>query len=135
MAELLRTAEACAEERRRVDAEKRAKEAKRLAREAAEARRKHLDSLVGKESQLWSDVESLVISKQPKNYDQAVKLLLDLRDLEARSRESSRPAAGGVLKAPGARGSGSSFRLRLEKLRFEHSGKPSFMQRLAAAGL
>jgi hypothetical protein len=33
---------------------------------------------------LWKKVEGLIAAKQPKSYDQAVELLLDLHDLAAR---------------------------------------------------
>jgi single-stranded DNA-specific DHH superfamily exonuclease len=113
---LLRAAEAYAKERRRIEAEKRAEEKARRAREAAIARAKYLDGLVGREANLWADVEGLVATKLPKSYDQAVKLLLDLRDLDARGKEGD-------------------FRRRLETLRAAHARKPSFIERLGKAGL
>jgi hypothetical protein len=114
--QLLRAAEAYTTERRRIEAEKRAKEKARREREAAIAREKHLDSLVGREAKLWTEVDGLVATKQPKNYDQAVKILVDLRDLAAR-------------------GKGSDFGLRIEALRQAQSKKPSFIERLRKAGL
>lgn len=44
-------------------------------------RAKQLKSLVGQEEKLWTQVHDLVATKLPKNYDQAVKILIDLRDL------------------------------------------------------
>jgi hypothetical protein len=114
--QLLRAAEAYTTERRRIEAETRAKEKVRREREAAIAREKHLDSLVGREAKLWTEVDSLVTTKQPKNYDQAVKILVDLRDLAAR-------------------GKGSDFGLRIEMLRQSQAKKPSFIERLRKAGL
>jgi hypothetical protein len=114
--QLLRAAEAYTTERKRVEAEKRAKEKARREREAAIAREKHLDSLVGREGKLWTEVDSLVATKQPKNYDQAVKILVDLRDLAAR-------------------GKGGDFGLRIEALRQAQAKKPSFIERLRKAGL
>jgi hypothetical protein len=113
---LLRAAEAYTTERKRVEAEKRAKEKARCEREAAIAREKHLDGLVGREPKLWTKVDSLVATKQPKNYDQAVKILVDLRDLAAR-------------------GKGGDFGLRIEALRQAQGKKPSFIDRLRKAGL
>jgi hypothetical protein len=99
-----------------VEAERRTKEKARRAREAAIAREKHLDSLVGHEKKLWGEVDALVSNKQPKCYEQAVKILVDLRDLAGR-------------------GTAGAFTLRIEALREAHAKKPSFLQRLAKAGL
>ena len=53
----------------------------------AENRKKHLEALVGKEGILWSKIEKLIATKQPKRYDEAVNLLRDLKDLaEIRNR-------------------------------------------------
>jgi hypothetical protein len=99
-----------------VEAERRAKEKVRRDREAAIARETHLDNLVGREKKLWGEVDALVSSKQPKCYDQAVGILVDLRDHAARDKACA-------------------FTLRIEALREAHAKKPSFIQRLAKAGL
>jgi hypothetical protein len=114
--ELLRAAEEYAIERSRVEAERQAKEKARRDREAAIARAKHLDSLVGRENKLWGEVDALVATKLPKCYARAVEILVDLRDLEAR-------------------GKAGAFTLRIEALREAHAKKPSFIQRLEKAGL
>jgi hypothetical protein len=57
-----------------------------------------------------------VATKQPKNYDQAVKILVDLRDLAAR-------------------GKSGDFGLRIETLRQAQAKKPSFIERLRKTGL
>jgi predicted GIY-YIG superfamily endonuclease len=114
--ELLRAAEEYSTERSRVEAERRAKEKARRDREAAIAREKHLDSLAGRESKLWGEVDALVASKQPKSYDQAVAILVDLRDLAARGRAGD-------------------FGIRIEALREAQARKPSFIDRLTKAGL
>ena len=116
MGQILQAAETYATERKRIEAEKRAKEKARREREAAIAREKHLDSLVGREGKLWTEVDGLVATKQPKNYDQAVKILVDLRDLAVR-------------------GKGGDFGLRIEALRKAQAKKPSFIERLRKAGL
>ena len=113
---LLDAAVAFTTERRRVEVEKRAKEEARREREAAITREKHLDGLVGREEKLWSEIDSLVATKQPKSYDRAVKILIDLRDLAAR-------------------GKGGDFGLRLETLRQAQAKKPSFIERLRRAGI
>lgn len=114
--DLLQAAEVYFEERKRLEADKRAKEKARCEREAAIAREKHLDSLVGQESKLWAKVESLISTKQPKNYDLTVKVLLDLRDIDLRTQ-------------------GGDFHRHLEALRQGHAHKPSFLLRLEKAGL
>lgn len=114
--QLLRAAENYTTERERIEAEKRAEETARREREAAIAREKHLDTLVGREGEIWTEVDSLVATKLPKNYDQTVKMLVDLRDLAAR-------------------GTGGDFGLRIEALRQAQAKKASFIERLRKAGL
>ncbi len=113
---LLGAAESCATERKRIEAEERAREKARCEQEAAMARDKHLDSLVGRESRLWGEIDRLIATRQPKGYDQAVRLLIDLRDLDVRRQ-------------------GGEFRRRLDALRQENMGKPSLIKRLNKAGL
>jgi hypothetical protein len=114
--ELLRAAESYTEERMRIEAKKRASEDARREREAAKAREKRLDSLVGREPKLWADIDGLIAARQTKSYDEAVSGLVDLRDLYAR-------------------GTGGDFRTRLEALRQAHARKPAFIERLRKAGL
>lgn len=115
-AELLRDAENAGEARRRLKAEKTAKENARREHEAAIARTQHLDKLAGRESTLWKQVEELIATKQPNRYDEALALLADLRDLAARN-------------------DGADFRRRLEALRGEHARKATLINRLHKAGL
>jgi hypothetical protein len=114
--ELLQSAEAHAEERRRIEAEKRSREAARRQQEAAIAREKHLDAMAGREPQLWSQVEALITTKQPKSYDAAINVLADLRDLAARNKDGN-------------------FQSRVDEFRQTHSRKPSLIERLKKAGL
>lgn len=114
--QLYRAADAYTEERKRIEAEKRAREKARRNREAAIARKKHLDGLVGRESKLWADIDTLIATKQPKHYDQALQTLIDLRDLAVRNK-------------------GGDFQSRVEALRQAHARKPSFIDRLNKAGL
>ncbi len=116
VSDLLRAAEQVAEERERIAAEKAAKEKARQEHEAARARAKHLGQLAGKEPMLWEKVKGLIATKQPKSYDHAVELLVDLRDLAARK-------------------DGGSFRQRVEELRVAHARKPTLIGRLHKAGL
>ena len=116
VAALLRAAESCAERRRHIEAEKRAEAEERRRRQATVARAKYLDGLVGRESKLWAEIESLIATKQAKSYARAVQLLLDLRDLAERKR-------------------GGDFLRHLGALREKHGRKPAFMRRLGEAGL
>ena len=65
----------------------------------------------------WRDVRQLVDSKKPKSYDEAVKILGDLRDLAERENDEM------------------DFRGRLHDLRNDHARKPSFLARLDKAKL
>jgi len=114
--ELLRSAEARRVERTRIAAEKSAAEKARRAREAAAVRAQHLDSLAGREPQLWRKIEDLVATRLPKDYDETVRLLVDLRDLSAR-------------------GDSNGFQTRLDGFRSAHARKPSLLTRLKQAGL
>jgi hypothetical protein len=116
VAGLLRAAEHVAEGRRRAEGERAAKEEARRDREAAAARVKYLDKLLGREPALWTQIAELVATRQPKRYDEAVALLADLRDVAARKN-------------------GADFRRRLEALRTEHAGKSTLLTRLHKAGL
>ena len=61
-------------------------------------------------------MEGLIATKQPQSYDQAVTLLVALRDLAARKHEAS-------------------FQQRVEELRAAHARKPTLIDRLQKAGL
>ena len=115
--ELIQEAEERAEERRRAAAKKAAEEKARRDREAAEHREKYLDEIAKREPNLWNQVENLISTKQPKSYDQAVRLLIDLRDLASR------------------KGKMDEFGPRLSALRAAQARKPSFIKRLRKAGL
>lgn len=114
--ELLRAAEASATERRRIEAAKRAQENVRREHEIALAREKHLDSLASHQPQLLDTVESLITTKQPRKYDEAIKILVDLRDLDSRNKSGD-------------------FRILIEELRRSHARKPAFIERLNNANL
>jgi len=115
--ELLAAADKLASEKARQLAERQAAEEERKVREAAEARTRYLDQLAEREAATWQNVTMLVQTKQPDKYGLAVSLLVDLRDLAARD------------------GRDAQFRLALAALRGVHSAKPSFLRRLAEAGL
>ena len=114
--ELLRAAESSAAERRRIEMVKQGEANARRQREIALAREKYLDNLANSELSAWEAVEALIATKQPNKYDEAIKLLVDLRDLDARKRNGD-------------------FRRFIEELRRTHARKPSFIQRLNSANL
>jgi hypothetical protein len=105
------------EERKRREAEAAEATRHRRAEETRRAREAHLASLHGRERDLWSAIEEGVASKKPQEYDRAVSMLVDLRDLADRNGESD------------------GFAARLRQLREAQSRKPSFIQRLDRARL
>lgn len=115
--ELLAAAEQRAEEQRRQEAERRAAEKARRDREQAAARANYLESLRGREPEIWRWVEALIATKRPKDYDQAVTYVVDLRDLSARSRREE------------------EFQARIRELRERHALKVSLLERLKKAGV
>jgi hypothetical protein len=115
--DLLAAAERHAEERRRQEAERRAAERARRERDQAVARASYLEGLKGREPEMWRQVESLIATKRPKDYDQAVTLLVDLRDLSARS------------------GRDGEFKAQIRELRERHALKVSLLERLNRAGV
>ncbi|MDG4793605.1 hypothetical protein [Micromonospora sp. WMMD1082] len=104
-------------ERERRDAEQRERDRVRRERSAAAARQRHLDTLAVDQPAAWRRVDELIATKKPREYDAAVQLLVDLRDL--------------------AEGHGDSglFQQRLAELRAVHARKPSLLERLNLAGL
>jgi hypothetical protein len=115
--ELLATAEDLRAERERRDAEQRERDRARRERSAAAARQRHLDTLAVDQPAAWQQVDEFIATKKPREYDTAVQLLVDLRDLGERDGDT----------AP--------FRQRLAELRAEHARKPSLLERLELAGL
>ncbi len=94
------------------------REAKKAAAESAErnrlqyiAREKRLDEILGLEEKLWHQIEALASEKKAKSYDQALELLVDLRDLALREKSTD-------------------FSTRLVNLKQRHASKSSFIQRL-----
>jgi hypothetical protein len=109
--------DARAEAERRAEEQRKALEqAERELREAAE-RTRRLESLTPREDQAWREAEALVKAARPREYDQAVALLLDLLDLARRE------------------GREDEARRKVRELCERHAGKKSFLQRLDRAGL
>jgi hypothetical protein len=115
--QLLAARDAIAAERRRREEEQKARERERQAREQARKRAEHLDALARREAAAWRQVETLIATKRPKDYDQAVELLKDLRDVAERAGRRDKAVT------------------RIRQLREQHAGKPSLMKRFDQAGL
>jgi hypothetical protein len=98
------------EERRRVEQEREAQ------RKAAE-RTKHLDALEKREEAAWTGLDNLIGTKRPNDYDRAVVLLVDLRDVALRG------------------GRGESFQSNVRGIIKRHANKSSFLGRLKEAKL
>lgn len=109
---ILERAEAIAAERRRKADEKRKRESIRREREQAEARKRHLESLAGNESALWDRIEAQVHTRQPRQYDLAIALLEDLKDLAMMQT------------------SAEDFESRLRALCRRHERKGSFIEKI-----
>ena len=113
VSQIMAVAQAHAAQRIRREAERKAAEQEKQERARTAARVKYLDKLVGREAQIWEQVDALAQSKQPNNYDRALSHILDLRDLAAR------------------RGQQVYFDSALERLRLNHRAKPTFLRRLS----
>ncbi len=86
-------------------------------REQAAARARYLDGLVGKEQELWHSVEVVIEGKQISEYDRAVQILRDLRDLAARAGQSA------------------GFQTRVQQLRERYRSRSGLIRRLDEARL
>ncbi|MGS2617641.1 hypothetical protein ACVCAH_24420 [Micromonospora sp. LZ34] len=115
--ELLATAAHLRAERERQIAEQRERDRIRRERSAAAARQRHLDALAVDQPAAWQRVNELIDTKKPREYDTAVQLLVDLRDLSERDGDTT------------------PFRQQLAELRTVHARKPSLLERLERAGL
>jgi hypothetical protein len=93
---------------------------RRHEREAAAKAEKYarrLDELATRQEPAWKQAATLIETKAPRDYDQAVTLLTDLRALAERD------------------GTTAAFTTRILALREQHKRKPSLMDRLDRAGL
>jgi hypothetical protein len=85
VAQLLTARDALVQKKSRKAAEKADRDQARRDRELAEARTQYLDELARREPASWLEVEQLIATKRPKDYDRAVALLVDLRELAVRT--------------------------------------------------
>jgi hypothetical protein len=115
--DLLRLVHARVEERTRLLQANRAVEAARRKAEDEANRSRYLDQLRKREEATWSQIAAHIKKRQPNEYDKAVKLLIDLRDLALRQ------------------GRMAAFQSALGNLRQEHVAKESLLRRLTKAKL
>jgi hypothetical protein len=110
---------AAKEHRERREAAKAEEERQRAQREAAaqaERYARHLDDLAGRQEMAWQQAASMIETKAPRAYDDAVALLADLRAVAERD------------------GTTAAFTTRFLALREQHTRKPSLMDRFNKAG-
>jgi len=104
-------------------AREKAEEEQRRERQAREAAAKaatyarHLDELATRQEAAWKRADTLIETKNPRDYDTAVTLLSDLRALAERQ------------------GDKAAFADRFLSLREQHQRKPSLQERFDKAGL
>jgi hypothetical protein len=98
----------------------RAKRAEDVARKKAKDeadRAVYLEGLAKREKAVWKQVEAYIEKRQPKDYERAVILLVDLHDLAVRQ------------------GDETGFQLTMEELCQTHAAKGAFLGRVAKANL
>jgi hypothetical protein len=115
--QLLAAAAVRRQARERAAAERAERERQRQDRERAAARAAYLDTLVGRVDDEWRRVEEWLTTKRQTDYDRAVGVLVDLRDVAARN------------------GQIDNFMQRLEQLRTRHAKKVTLLERLQSARL
>ncbi|MGK7875396.1 MAG: hypothetical protein AB4426_19475 [Xenococcaceae cyanobacterium] len=100
------------------ESEKERKQEKIRQQQEAEAQHiKELEALAKREAFTWKDVDALIQRGQAKPYDEAVQLLLKLRDLAA--YQNQKPA----------------FQERLNQIHEQYSRRSAFIKRLRKVGL
>jgi hypothetical protein len=97
--------------------EREAAERQRREEAAAAAREQRLDKLARNPVRTWNQVDELIATKRPKDYDAAVTLLLDLQALAVREGEIF------------------EFAEQMTRLRERHARKPSLIDRFNRARL
>lgn len=97
--------------------EQRERERRRRAKETEEKRIQKLEALAKREAEAWAEVGSLIGQMQAKPYDDAVQLLVELRELAAYG------------------GDEVVFQQRLSHIYGRYSRRPALLRRLHDAGL
>jgi hypothetical protein len=115
--DLLTAARVRADEQARQLSLKRAADAARKKAKDEADRAVYLEGLAKREKAVWKQVEGYIQQRQPKDYERAVILLMDLHDLAVRQ------------------GDETGFQLTMEELRKTHAAKSAFLRRLAKANL
>lgn len=115
--ELFEAADRLAKVRKEREAERASRERARREQEQAVARERHLASLAKREPEAWREVDVLIATKRPGDYDKAIELLKDLTELGEKQ------------------GRRAETQERLVQLRQAHARKPTLIERLRATGL
>ena len=115
--DLLTAARVRVDERARQLSLKRAADAARKKAKDEADRAVYLEGLAKREKAVWKQVEAYIQKRQPKDYERAVILLVDLHDLAIRQEDET------------------GFQLTMEELRKTHAAKGAFLRRLAKANL
>ncbi|MEW6211265.1 MAG: hypothetical protein AB1631_23065 [Acidobacteriota bacterium] len=89
----------------------------RKRQEAEKARIKRLNEMSKREPQMWDEVFALIAKKQPKAYDDAIRLLVDLRDLAEHLGQPER------------------FQSRINGIYEQYSNRPGLLDRMRRARL
>lgn len=105
------------EARQRVRQAQQAKQREAQERAQAAERQRHLVRIAKRQANAWRRVEALVATRQPHNYEAAVGLLCDLREIGRQQ------------------GTGVEIAGRLRRVRRAHAKKFTFLARLKKAGL
>lgn len=90
---------------------------KRQQEEAERAKLRKLGELAPKEPQVWEQIFGLIDKKQPKAYDEAVALLVELRELAQHRKQVDR------------------FQARINQLYVDYRSRPGLLSRLSQACL
>ena len=115
--DILTASRAHADDRaRQLSAKSAADAARKKAKEEAD-RAVYLDQLAKRQKAVWKQVEAYIGQRQPKDYEKAVILLVNLHDLALRQ------------------GDETGFQLTVEELRKTHAARSAFLRRLAKANL
>jgi hypothetical protein len=115
--DLLTASRVRADERARQLSAKRAADAARKKAKEEAKRAVYLESLAKREKAVWKQVEAYIEKRQPKDYERAVILLVDLHDLAVRREDET------------------GFQLTMEEFCKTHAAKGAFLRRLAKANL
>ena len=115
--DLLTTSRVRADERARQLSAKRAADAARKKAKDEADRAVYLEGLAKREKAVWKQVEAYIEKRQPKDYERAVILLVDLHDLAVRQEDET------------------GFQFTMEELRKTHVSKSAFLRQLAKANL